>query len=217
MVSGYDFASRDIGGFSDPYLDLKIGDKKFSEKKNYQLDEPNPDFYKHYDFETVFPGCPMLTINAWDHDMLFGDELIGTTTLDLEDRYFLPHWKAIKNKPIEYRQLHHPSSAVSQGVVKMWVEINPAKCKPEEQAVVYDISLKPPEEFEVRFVVFDTKEIKMMDAGGTTDCFFRAFFDSKKDALETDTHWRNQNGICSFNYRLKYKIEHPRKDYHFTV
>jgi len=35
MVSGYDFASRDIGGFSDPYLDLKIGDKKFSEKKNY--------------------------------------------------------------------------------------------------------------------------------------------------------------------------------------
>lgn len=24
-ISGYDFASRDIGGFSDPYLILRIG------------------------------------------------------------------------------------------------------------------------------------------------------------------------------------------------
>jgi hypothetical protein len=52
MISGYDFASRDVGGFSDPYLVLRIGSKKISESKNYQLDEPNPVFFKHYDFET---------------------------------------------------------------------------------------------------------------------------------------------------------------------
>jgi hypothetical protein len=65
--------------------------------------------------------------------------------------------------------------------------------------------------------VYDTKDIKMMDAEGTSDVFFRAFFDSRKDALETDTHFRCQTGKASFNYRLVYKITHPRKDYRFTV
>jgi len=31
MISGFDLASRDIGGFSDPYLILKIGNKIVSE------------------------------------------------------------------------------------------------------------------------------------------------------------------------------------------
>jgi len=48
-----------------------------------------------------------------DYDDLFGDDLIGVTHVDLEDRYFLPEWRAINNKPVEYRQLFHPSSAVS--------------------------------------------------------------------------------------------------------
>lgn len=29
-----------------------------------------------------------------------------------------------------------------------------------------------------------------MDAEGTSDVYIRAFFDSRKDALETDTHYR---------------------------
>jgi hypothetical protein len=70
---------------------------------------------KHYDFESVFPGCPMLFIDAMDYDDLFGDDLIGSTSVDLEDRYFLPEWRALQNKPVEYRQIYHPSSACSQG------------------------------------------------------------------------------------------------------
>jgi len=97
----------------------------------------------------------MLEIRAMDHDMLFGDELIGNTLVDLEDRYFLPDWCAIKDKPIEYRPIHHPSSAVAQGVIKCWIEINDAKCTPGQEAPVWDISQKPPEEFEVRVCVFD--------------------------------------------------------------
>ena len=42
MISAYDLASRDIGGFSDPYLVLTLGDKVYSERDNYILDEPNP-------------------------------------------------------------------------------------------------------------------------------------------------------------------------------
>ena len=56
---------------------------------------------------------------------MFGDELIGQTSIDLEDRYFSPEWQSIRQKPIEFRDLYHPSSTISQGTVKLWVEIIP--------------------------------------------------------------------------------------------
>lgn len=145
MIEGYDFASRDFGGFSDPYLILKLGKKKFNERENYQLDQPNPGFYKHYDFESTFPGCPLLEVSAMDHDFLFGDDLIGTTQVDLEDRYFDPDWRCIKDKPVEFRELKHPSSSAAQGTVKMWVEINPYKVDPADKVKPYDITPKPPQ------------------------------------------------------------------------
>lgn len=54
----------------------------------------------------------------------------------------------------------------------------------------WDISAKPATEFEVRVVVWQTEDLKMMDAEGTTDGFIRAFFDSQK-SKDTDTHFRN--------------------------
>lgn len=45
----------------------------------------------------------MLKIDAMDYDLLFSDDLIGTTNVDLEDRYFLPEWRALQEVPIEYR------------------------------------------------------------------------------------------------------------------
>ena len=45
--------------------------------------------------------------------------------------FFPPAWQAIKNKPSEYRQIYHPSTKISQGVIKLWVEIYPAEVKKE--------------------------------------------------------------------------------------
>jgi len=74
------------------------------------------------------------------------------------------------------------------------VEINPANVNPKDKPVgipdVWDIRARPPEEFEVRVCVFNTKDIKMMDDEGTSDVYIRCFFDSRKDAHETDTHYR---------------------------
>ena len=200
MIKGESLSSRDAGSESDPYLILAIGDTVFNERDNYQLDEPNPGFYKSFDFVATLPGCPQLILHVMDYDDLFGDDLIGTTYVDLEDRYFLPEWRAINDIPIEYRQLYHPSSNVSQGVVKMWVEIKQVTASVEPP---FDIKPKPPYEVEVRVVIWDTRDIKMMDVEGTSDVFIKAFFDSKK-ALETDTHFRCQTGKASFNYRLKF-------------
>lgn len=61
-VSGYDMSSRDNGSASDTYLKLKMNDDLVDERENYQLDEPNPSFYKSYDFEASLPGTSPLSI-----------------------------------------------------------------------------------------------------------------------------------------------------------
>jgi hypothetical protein len=31
----------------------------------------------------------------WDYDLLFGDDMIGETVIDLEDRYFSADWQSL--------------------------------------------------------------------------------------------------------------------------
>ena len=113
IIEAFDLASRDIGSPSDPYLYIQCNRKIVNERNKYQLDEPSPKFYTHYDFEGTFPGCSPLQIDLYDFDEVFGDDLIGTTLVDLEDRYFSQEWQSLQDKPIEYRQIYHQSSTIS--------------------------------------------------------------------------------------------------------
>jgi hypothetical protein len=45
----------------------------------------NPGFYKCWQLKTTIPG-PVLKIQCWDHDDLSGDDIIGETIIDLENR-----------------------------------------------------------------------------------------------------------------------------------
>ena len=174
ILSAFNLAKRDNDSNSDPYTILKLGKKKYSDRENYIDDESNPDIYRQWEFEALFPGCPELLIQLWDYDMLFGDELIGETRLDLEDRYFSADWKAALDKPVEYRKLSHPSTEIPQGFVKLWAEIIPINDL--KNAKTYDISQKPADEYEVRVCIFNSEGLPMMDAEGTTDGFCKAFF-----------------------------------------
>ena len=216
MIEAFNLSSRDNGSPSDPYVWLKCNDKVYNERDNYQLDQPNPKFFKHYDFEGLFPGCSPVEICIYDYDDIFGDDLIGKSILDVEDRYFTYEWQGLEHKPVEYRQIYHQCSSQEQGVVKCWLEINSALTPPED-IKLWDISEKPPETLEIRVCVFNCKEVEMMDYEGTVDAYCRGFFDSKEDVQETDTHYRNQDGKPDFQYRLVYRIEVPRKDYKFTI
>ena len=84
-----------------------------SDRDLYQLDEPNPKINRVYEFSGTFPGAQPLSIEAWDYDDLFGDDLIGKTVIDLDDRFFSPDWQALEEKPIEYRQIYHESTSLS--------------------------------------------------------------------------------------------------------
>ena len=123
LLEGFDFSSRDLTSFSDPYVIIRCGNKEYNRRDNYQLDEPNPTFYESFDFDVKFPGTAPLVIEAYDYDVLFGDDLIGKTVIDLDDRFFSPEWRSIINKPVEYRELYHESTTLAQGTVTCWLEI----------------------------------------------------------------------------------------------
>ena len=79
-------------------------------------------------------------IEAYDYDMMFGDDLIGRTEIDLDDRYYSSEWRAIHNKPIEFRDLYHESTQISQGTVTCWLDIIDRKdLKKAEEARVWNI------------------------------------------------------------------------------
>jgi len=56
----------------------------------------DPKFNKVYTFSVNFPGAPMIVIEAYDYDILFGDDLIGYTEIDLDDRFYSIHWQALE-------------------------------------------------------------------------------------------------------------------------
>lgn len=97
----------------------------------------------------------------------------------------------------------------------MFVEVIPK----EKLGVVkkWNIEKKPFEEFEVRVVIWDTTELESMDSEGTTDGFVKGFIDADDVIRETDTHFRNMDGKCSWNWRMVFKIQHPRSNYKLTI
>lgn len=123
-------------------------------------------------------------------------------------------WQSLEEKPIEYRDLYHPSSSISQGQVKLWCEIIPADMKDTHK--MWDITPRPPEEFEVRICVLNCKDF-ILDSTGMCDAYMRGFFDTSEETQETDTHYRCSDGNPDFEFRLKYKISVPRKDYTFHL
>lgn len=57
----------------------------------------------------------------------------------------------------------------------------------------------------------------MMDSEGTSDVYFRGFFDTKEDVQETDTHFRCSDGKPDFQYRMIFDLHVPRKEYKFSL
>lgn len=156
---------------------MKCGSTTYNERENYQIDEPNPQFNKSYDFNVEFPGASVLIIEAYDFDDFFGDDFIGGTEIDLDDRFYNKEWNAVKEKPIEKRNLFHPATSIFQGQINLWLEVIPFTSK-KMNFPARNIQIEPPKHFELRLVIWKTEDIEIMDLEGTSDVFVRAFFDS---------------------------------------
>jgi hypothetical protein len=110
----------------------------------------------------------------WMRAVLFRDELVGATKLDLEDRVFEPLWHllgtdaekhagtgnsgTIPPRPLERRFLYSATSRTDQGSLRMWLDI----LTPEEAKnnPLLDISPTPPAPYQLRVVVWKTRGLK---------------------------------------------------------
>jgi hypothetical protein len=98
----------------------------------------------------------------------------------------------------------------------MWLEIHQSVTSTKGNARTYDLQPEPIMDYELRVVVWDTRDVKNMDVEGTSDVFIKAYIDDK-DKKETDCHYRCKNGKASFNYRLLFNLKAPRKNYNMTL
>jgi hypothetical protein len=191
---------------SDPYLKVRLGSTSFSTRKRYHKKTSSPGFYEYFQFPATFPGDAILNIDVWDHDGLGGD-LIGSTQIDVENRWFSPDFKKFNRTPVETRQLFLPGSSADAGSITLWVDILTAANGKHQPPV--DISPLPLQEYELRAIVWSIKGCPEMDANGQTDIYAKVKCDTalKKPNQETDTHWFTNNGNGNFNWRFKWPLK----------
>lgn len=188
VIKAEGLAALDGGNSSDPYLCARLGDTEFSCRDQVVKDTLKPYFGHCFQFETLLPGPTQLQLAIYDWDVIGKDDLIGTTTIDLEDRYFSPEWRALSHEvsggigssgppqrcwPIETRTLRDNGSFKSRGKVQCWVDVLP---KAEARAhTPIDIAMAPPEEFELRVILYRTRKVPIMDpSSGSNDAYVTA-------------------------------------------
>ena len=208
-------AKRDTFSESDPYIKIFLGDKLLAdEKKKYMKNSKNCKWYQYYDLLIELPGSSKLKIQVYDHDNLFSDDLIGETSIDVEDRYFDDRWQDLENKPIEVRQLYNPDYEMSQGEISMWLEMYDQN--EEKKMEPWNIEPEPKSTLQMRLVIYETEDMENMDIEDTSDIYVTAYVDSKQKC-QTDVHYRCSNGHGSFNWRMLIPIEFPRDKFDLTL
>lgn len=203
VLRGINLAPRDYNGTSDPYLIVKCGKKKFSTRKRYIQKNLNPGFYESFEFPVTIPGNGNVNIGVWDYDGI-GDDLIGSTSIDIEDRWFTTAWRVMDPKPLERRTLHCPTSSAPQGKLEVWVELvtmDQARDRP-----LLDIKPPPPLEFDLRVVIWKVDDVPHMDDEGMSDLYVTGHCSSNNTLQKTDVHLRAKHHMGSFNWRMVWPI-----------
>jgi hypothetical protein len=117
-------------------------------------------------------------------------------------------------KPIETRPLIHPDISSQQGNILLWVEIFDKK--DSINMAPWQILPEPSSQVQLRLVIWETEDMRMMDAEDTSDIYVTAFID-QKNRQSTDTHFRCMNGNGSFNWRIVFDLDVPRINNRLTL
>ena len=87
MLRGSNLAGHDSDNLSDPFLVVKLGSRTVSTRERHKRNTRDPRFYECFEFTSKLPGVNDILISVKDHNDIYADELIGSTVIDLEDRY----------------------------------------------------------------------------------------------------------------------------------
>lgn len=86
IVEALNLRSRDVHGNSDAFIKLEFGGQVISDRAHYVPNQFSPVFGKRFQLSGVIPRNTLLKISIYDRDTLSASDLIGSTSIDLEDR-----------------------------------------------------------------------------------------------------------------------------------
>ncbi|XP_041856982.1 fer-1-like protein 6 isoform X2 [Melanotaenia boesemani] len=101
IVSASNLHPADPDGKADPYIVLRLGKNEIKDRDNYIPKQLNPVFGRSFEMQATFPQESLLTVLIYDFDLVGGDDLIGETRIDLENRFYSRH-RATCGLPTEY-------------------------------------------------------------------------------------------------------------------
>ncbi|XP_037543053.1 fer-1-like protein 6 [Nematolebias whitei] len=101
IVSASNLHPADPDGKADPYIVLRLGKHEIKDRDNYIPKQLNPVFGRSFEMQATFPQESMLSVVIYDFDLVGGDDLIGETRIDLENRFYSRH-RATCGLPSEY-------------------------------------------------------------------------------------------------------------------
>ena len=208
------------GHKSDPYIVLSLVNQSNSRDnvtvrcdKQKQYQELNPEFFLMRELHGVIPKQNLLRVEVWDWDRIGKDELIGFTEIDMESRFFSHRGYSGPGKAFlepgsvtESRILRNDVGQI-QGSVEMWVDIFDEEHRVGPVPRPIDIAPPPPIEMELRVVVWNTRDVIMVDESineeAMTDIYVRCWMDGMDyNVQNTDVHYRSLDGTGNFNWRM---------------
>ena len=143
--------------------------------------------------------------------------LIGASTIDLEDRWYSHDWRTVlaARKPVEHRALFHAGHRGGRapvGFLTCVVEVMKATDAPKRPAE--SLARPPRAPYEVRILIYKVEDVpneNMLDP--LLDMFVRCSLNTggleDDEPQETDTHFRAEDGVGSFNWRMKFDVDLP--------
>lgn len=211
--------SGSSSGYGSPYLYFNYAQQPVRLPNHRQNHTTEPRFFRTEERDVKLPEQSIFEVGLMDYVDGHDDPLIGRTTVDLEDRWFLPMYQDLirGNKvPIEYRPLESgDAGSLCKGSLEMWIELLDATAAAE--IPLNPLRAPPPIEVEIRVAIFTARDISLRlcvdDHTGEqrekVDLIFRCAIDckayngSQPREQETDVHHGSQ-GDAEFNWRFVY-------------
>ncbi|XP_028291408.1 fer-1-like protein 6 isoform X2 [Gouania willdenowi] len=101
VVSASHLHPADPDGGADPYIVIRLGKNHIKDRDNYIPRNLNPVFGRSFEMKATFPQESLLSVLVYDMDVVGGDDLIGETRIDLENRFY-SRYRATCGLPSEY-------------------------------------------------------------------------------------------------------------------
>eukprot|EP00747_Dinoflagellata_sp_TGD_P121557 gnl/TRDRNA2_/TRDRNA2_173453_c2_seq1.p1 gnl/TRDRNA2_/TRDRNA2_173453_c2~~gnl/TRDRNA2_/TRDRNA2_173453_c2_seq1.p1 ORF type:complete len:602 (+),score=116.03 gnl/TRDRNA2_/TRDRNA2_173453_c2_seq1:55-1806(+) len=226
IVRGLNVSGAD-SGFGNPYLFFQYGHQQVRLPGHHQQETTDPRFYKTEERDIRLPQQSHFQVGLFDFkDGGEGDLLIGSSIIDLEDRWYsntFQGWMKANQVPMEYRPMETgQAGSLSKGSLELWIEMIDASQVAE---IPVNVLQEPPAvELEIRIVIWTCRQVSLrlcrddeysdpreridMKARCTLDC--RSYMGPQPREQDSDVHYSCE-GSAEYNWRFVFSRVQMRK------